>query len=661
MNTTSESGNSSNTQLLVFVSPKSRDQNQTDSEELTDAIQHAQVDALNFFRSAHAGIILKTDPDDIVTSLEQIILNLSETIALVVSKKRNDKIAFFLTTIRDIYETLLDETRIRLLRYSTKKAEELFYKAHSETEDQFWGILEILHQQSSEEIITETRDAVDISLYQSPEADIARNILQYNNVSIFGQGIYNVDGKKIDEEVLMRGMDAEGKIIGPERIIKGMEDIRQLDTLDWLIIENTCIYISVAGKHNETYGINVNPITFSRADFYDRITRLFERYKINERNVILEILEYERFLPEDSARVDEMFGKLRKLGIRIAVDDYPSGSNTLAQVSRFQNIDIIKIDGIHVMEMFRTCSICDSLSNCKDLVNQSAARNDTMCLKDIYHDYKFETLVFSMRFLRYNYPHIQFFAERVEDESVLNFLKSFDLIEGFQGYYFDKPKLLATSELLQSSMKGVDIDEADLERSSLKFQLVELDDYLEADVSEIPEAILMPSLNEFAEYTDQINHYSLSVITLHSFLRSGKTFYDIKDAPHQIEALASVLGYLGANRINFYEILGEIVIISSFGPDGTYETKKIAKDPGISRVKKNYINFYRLLNGNFDIERASFPISRVPVPGEGDDIVIKVRPNTYLGIDDCENAVYHSKSAQINMLILFIIAIQDYR
>lgn len=208
-----------------------------------------------------------------------------------------------------------------------------------------------------------------------------------------------------------------------------MEDIRQLDTLDWLIIENTCIYISVAGKHNETYGINVNPITFSRADFYDRITRLFERYKINERNVILEILEYERFLPEDSARVDEMFGKLRKLGIRIAVDDYPSGSNTLAQVSRFQNIDIIKIDGIHVMEMFRTCSICDSLSNCKDLVNQSAARNDTMCLKDIYHDYKFETLVFSMRFLRYNYPHIQFFAERVEDESVLNFLKSFDLIE----------------------------------------------------------------------------------------------------------------------------------------------------------------------------------------------------------------------------------------
>lgn len=208
-----------------------------------------------------------------------------------------------------------------------------------------------------------------------------------------------------------------------------MEDIRQLDTLDWLIIENTCIYISVAGKHNETYGINVNPITFSRADFYDRITRLFERYQINERNVILEILEYETFLPEDSARVDEMFGKLRKLGIRIAVDDYPSGSNTLAQVSRFQNIDIIKIDGIHVMEMFRTCSICDSLHNCKDLMNQSAARNDAMCLKDIHHDYKFETLVFSMRFLRYNYPNIQFFAERVEDESVLNFLKSFDLIE----------------------------------------------------------------------------------------------------------------------------------------------------------------------------------------------------------------------------------------
>lgn len=193
----------------MFVAPKSRDHHQIDLEELADAIRHAQVDALNFFSNAYISITSKTDPGDIITPLEQIILNLSETIALVTSKKRNDKIAFYLTTIRDIYETLLDTARILLLEYSTEKAELLFRNAHSETGDQFWGILEILHQQSSEEIITETRDAVDISLYQSPEADIARNILQNNNVSIFGQGIYNVEGKKIDEEVLMRGMDAE--------------------------------------------------------------------------------------------------------------------------------------------------------------------------------------------------------------------------------------------------------------------------------------------------------------------------------------------------------------------------------------------------------------------------------------------------------------------
>jgi c-di-GMP-related signal transduction protein len=35
-----------------------------------------------------------------------------------------------------------------------------------------------------------------------------------------------------------------------------------------------------------------------------------------------------------------------------------------------------------------------------------------------------------------------FFAERVEDESVFNFLKQFDLISGYQGYYFEKPKHL---------------------------------------------------------------------------------------------------------------------------------------------------------------------------------------------------------------------------
>jgi len=85
------------------------------------------------------------------------------------------------------------------------------------------------------------------------------------------------------------------------------------------------------------------------------------------------------------------------------------------------------------------------------------------------------------------------------------------------------------------------------------------------------------------------------------------------------------------------------------------------KNPGAARVKKKYINFYRLLNGNFDLERANFPISRIPIPGEGDDIVVKMRTNTFLGIDDNENAVYHSKSAQINLLVLLVIAIQDYR
>jgi c-di-GMP-related signal transduction protein len=37
---------------------------------------------------------------------------------------------------------------------------------------------------------------------------------------------------------------------------------------------------------------------------------------------------------------------------------------------------------------------------------------------------------------------VTFFAERVEDESVFNFLKQLDLISGYQGYFFEKPKHL---------------------------------------------------------------------------------------------------------------------------------------------------------------------------------------------------------------------------
>lgn len=56
--------------------------------------------------------------------------------------------------------------------------------------------------------------------------------------------------------------------------------------------------------------------------------------------------------------------------------------------------------------------------------------------------YDLETLLFSLKFLKLQSPNVIFFAERVEDESVFNFLKQLDLISGYQGYYFEKPKPL---------------------------------------------------------------------------------------------------------------------------------------------------------------------------------------------------------------------------
>lgn len=522
--------------------------------------------------------------------------------------------------------------------------ESVFREKYGEIMDQYWGILETLRQrEEAERTVSSVKDSVARTVSDGRAAELAREILGNNRLHIFGQGIFDRSGKRVDDEVLVRGLDAEGKIVYPDELLGGVESIGHEKTLDWLIIENACIYVSQAGKHNETYGINVNPQTFMDPVFYPRIKALFEKYSVKPRNVILEILEYGSFPQEKTEEVDETFGKLRALGVQIAIDDYPSGGNTLSQVSTFKNIDIVKIDGIHVMEMFRTCYPCEQNAECVDLMEEGRARSDAMCLKDVDRDFKIETLVFSMRFLKKNYPHVRFFAERVEDADVFEFLRNFDLIEGFQGYHFEKPRLLASSERLREELLG-----ADMESDALSPRQ---DAEEGAFVAVEPKARVH---TELSAYMAKMEAFTSAAMEIHSAVPEGGLSRSISD-PSMSKPFSEILPFLGGDRLTAYEVVGDSVVGRTVSADGSsVDDAVLPKTPSANRVEKRYVNLYRLLSGRHDVKSGAFEVSRVPVPGEGDDIVVKVSENLYVGLDDSDNAVFHSKMSQVNLLIMFV-------
>ena len=112
--------------------------------------------------------------------------------------------------------------------------------------------------------------------------------------------------------------------------------------------------------------------------------------------------------------------------------------------------------------------------------------------------YDLETLIFSLKFLKLQSPNVTFFAERVEDESVFNFLKQLNLISGYQGYYFEKPKHLFEG--------GKEADRVRIEESSLaiSFQAssIKVEKAYRLKQPEVKKEFIQIYIQQLEEYTD---------------------------------------------------------------------------------------------------------------------------------------------------------------
>jgi EAL domain-containing protein (putative c-di-GMP-specific phosphodiesterase class I) len=159
----------------------------------------------------------------------------------------------------------------------------------------------------------------------------------------------------------MRVKDRNGKMMNPEAFLKFVKKAGYIEKLDWMILSLSFMFIS----NNDTQGsisINVNPNTIQDEKFVEKIKTLSQIHQVDPRKIIIELLEYESSI--NVVHTNQVIREMKALGFRIAIDDFPSGYNTLGDISKFLDIDIIKIDGPHVMEIFKVCSSCHAVREC---------------------------------------------------------------------------------------------------------------------------------------------------------------------------------------------------------------------------------------------------------------------------------------------------------
>ena len=156
-------------------------------------------------------------------------------------------------------------------------------------------------------------------------------------------------------------------------------------------------------KTQKNITINLSFKDILNYEFIDYLDNVLEKLKFEDRTrLVFEILESENLSDYDF--LEEFVLKYKKLGCKIAIDDFGSGYSNFIRIIRLKP-DYLKIDGSLIKNI-------DKDNNSYEIVKSIIAFSKTLNIRTI--------------------------AEYVHSEEIFNLLLELGVDE-FQGYYFGKP------------------------------------------------------------------------------------------------------------------------------------------------------------------------------------------------------------------------------
>ncbi len=150
------------------------------------------------------------------------------------------------------------------------------------------------------------------------------------------------DKKIVALEVLIRHQSDSGKIT-PPTFLKYYERTGLMPEVDFWVMENALDYVreNMSETEGMTLSVNISPQTLVDYRLLHIVNTVLAKPLPAGWNLEFEITESQKV--QEPERVAEVMGKLRSLGIKIALDDFGSGYSTLHYLTRYP-LDKIKLD-----------------------------------------------------------------------------------------------------------------------------------------------------------------------------------------------------------------------------------------------------------------------------------------------------------------------------
>lgn len=243
---------------------------------------------------------------------------------------------------------------------------------------------------------------------------VVREIIEHENIILFYQPIIDIETQQIvGAEALMRGKKLTEKFYDPMELIIVAEATNLIIPLGMIILKSACNFarrcIDIAGDCGAFISVNVSSFQLKDPDFVDRVEAILEETQLLPSHLVLEITE--TMLMENFEAASRALNELRRIGVRISIDDFGKGYSSFSYLHRLP-IDKVKID----MSFIQSIGL-DTKSN--EIVKAIILMSDVLGMHTC--------------------------AEGVETELQFNKLKEFGCEEA-QGYF--KYKALAEDEFL---------------------------------------------------------------------------------------------------------------------------------------------------------------------------------------------------------------------
>jgi diguanylate cyclase len=192
-------------------------------------------------------------------------------------------------------------------------------------------------------------------------AALLKIAVRQNLVSLVYQPIYNVDSGEVDAvEALMRLRLLDGTPVPPSLFIPVAERTGAILDLGRWAVQRVCRDL-LADNRVRVVSVNVSPIQLKAPGFAASVAAILGEYGIDGSRLAFEITEGIEM--ETQSNILHCIGDLKKLGIRIWLDDFGTGFAGLSWL-RLIDFDTVKID----RSFLHDCDTLEGRSMLQDII-----------------------------------------------------------------------------------------------------------------------------------------------------------------------------------------------------------------------------------------------------------------------------------------------------